>query len=321
MGRDRRRRLSSTPSRRRSARNDRFLVVTHENPDGDALGSMLALTLGLRALGKDALCSSRGRAPLPAEYRFLSLAEVSATTRPPTWLSACCSPPTARTNGGSARTRTVVERCGTRRQHRPSPRQLSVRRHQSDRRRCLVDRRDRARHPARARRRAHTRDRRCALRRPGHRHGPVPVHEHDAEGAAARRRARRDRRRRARCLPARLRDGAVREAEAARTCARPGIALRRRPASSSPTCSRTTSPRSAPKSRTPKGIIDHLRSVEGSEMVALIREPPRARGAGPPDLAALEPRRGRRLGGGARDGRRRPPPGCRVLLRAARSTR
>ena len=31
--------------------NDRFLVATHENPDGDALGSMLGITLGLRALG------------------------------------------------------------------------------------------------------------------------------------------------------------------------------------------------------------------------------------------------------------------------------
>ena len=35
--------------------HDRFLVAAHENPDGDALGSMLALTLGLRALDKDAL--------------------------------------------------------------------------------------------------------------------------------------------------------------------------------------------------------------------------------------------------------------------------
>ena len=33
--------------------HDRFCVVTHENPDGDALGSMLATTLALRALGKD----------------------------------------------------------------------------------------------------------------------------------------------------------------------------------------------------------------------------------------------------------------------------
>lgn len=54
--------------------HDRFLVVTHENPDGDALGSMLALTLGLRAAGKDVVMYLPGRAPLPAEYRFLSLA-------------------------------------------------------------------------------------------------------------------------------------------------------------------------------------------------------------------------------------------------------
>ena len=27
--------------------NDRFLVTTHENPDGDALGSLLAAKLGL----------------------------------------------------------------------------------------------------------------------------------------------------------------------------------------------------------------------------------------------------------------------------------
>src|SRR3954452_17675868 len=53
--------------------NDRFLVVTHENPDGDALGSMLATTLGLRAFGKDAAMYLTGSAPLPAEYAFLEL--------------------------------------------------------------------------------------------------------------------------------------------------------------------------------------------------------------------------------------------------------
>ena len=34
---------------------DRFLVTTHENPDGDALGSLLATQLALTALGKDSL--------------------------------------------------------------------------------------------------------------------------------------------------------------------------------------------------------------------------------------------------------------------------
>ena len=65
-----------------------------------------------------------------------------------------------------------------------------------------------------------------------------------------------------------------------------------------------------------EGIIDHLRSVEGSEMVALIREPPRNDGPGAADLAALEPRRGRRLRDRPRVGRRRPPPGGRLLVRS-----
>src|SRR6476469_6272691 len=56
--------------------NDRFLVVAHENPDGDALGSMLAMALGLRELGKDALMYLSGSANMPAEFGFMSLDEV-----------------------------------------------------------------------------------------------------------------------------------------------------------------------------------------------------------------------------------------------------
>jgi bifunctional oligoribonuclease and PAP phosphatase NrnA len=56
--------------------HDRFVVVTHENPDGDALGSMLGLALGLRALGKGVEMVLCGTAPLPAEYGFLPLDEV-----------------------------------------------------------------------------------------------------------------------------------------------------------------------------------------------------------------------------------------------------
>jgi bifunctional oligoribonuclease and PAP phosphatase NrnA len=55
---------------------ERFLVVTHENPDGDALGSMLGAALGLRALGKDVLTYLGGATPLPAEYGFMPLGEV-----------------------------------------------------------------------------------------------------------------------------------------------------------------------------------------------------------------------------------------------------
>jgi len=52
---------------------DRFLVVTHENPDGDALGSLLAMTLALRQLDKDVHMFLAGPAPLPAEYAFMQL--------------------------------------------------------------------------------------------------------------------------------------------------------------------------------------------------------------------------------------------------------
>jgi phosphoesterase RecJ-like protein len=57
-------------------RHERFLVVTHENPDGDALGSMLGASLGLRALGKDVVMQLAGATTFPAEYGFLPLGEV-----------------------------------------------------------------------------------------------------------------------------------------------------------------------------------------------------------------------------------------------------
>jgi phosphoesterase RecJ-like protein len=53
--------------------HDRFLVISHENPDGDALGSLLAMHLGLRQLGKDSVMMLAGEVPLPAEYRFMAL--------------------------------------------------------------------------------------------------------------------------------------------------------------------------------------------------------------------------------------------------------
>jgi phosphoesterase RecJ-like protein len=55
--------------------HERFAVTSHENPDGDALGSLLAMHLMLQALGKDSVMVMAGVAPLPAEYRFLELFE------------------------------------------------------------------------------------------------------------------------------------------------------------------------------------------------------------------------------------------------------
>jgi bifunctional oligoribonuclease and PAP phosphatase NrnA len=56
---------------------DRFLLTTHENPDGDALGSLLATHRILEALGKDSVMFLGAKEfPLPVEYRFLPLEEV-----------------------------------------------------------------------------------------------------------------------------------------------------------------------------------------------------------------------------------------------------
>jgi phosphoesterase RecJ-like protein len=52
----------------------RFAVVTHENLDGDALGSLIAMQALLRALGKDAvIVIAAEEFPLPPEYSFFAL--------------------------------------------------------------------------------------------------------------------------------------------------------------------------------------------------------------------------------------------------------
>lgn len=50
-------------------RNQRFLVVSHFHPDGDAIGSLLATGLALKAMGKDVKLYNES--PIPAVYRFL----------------------------------------------------------------------------------------------------------------------------------------------------------------------------------------------------------------------------------------------------------
>jgi phosphoesterase RecJ-like protein len=52
----------------------KLVVITHENPDGDALGSLIALQEILTALGKDSVMFiDPGDFPLPYEYRFFPL--------------------------------------------------------------------------------------------------------------------------------------------------------------------------------------------------------------------------------------------------------
>jgi phosphoesterase RecJ-like protein len=53
---------------------DRFLLATHEHPDGDALGSLVAMHGILSELGKDSIMfMPADELPLPYEYRFFQL--------------------------------------------------------------------------------------------------------------------------------------------------------------------------------------------------------------------------------------------------------
>src|SRR4051812_33689248 len=56
---------------------DRFLIASHENPDGDALGSLLAMKLALDQLGKESVMYLYGTAELPREYSFMALDRVA----------------------------------------------------------------------------------------------------------------------------------------------------------------------------------------------------------------------------------------------------
>ena len=62
---------------------DRFVLVTHENPDGDALGSLVAMQGVMRALGKDSLMFiGRDEFPLPYEYAFFEFEDLITEVPP-----------------------------------------------------------------------------------------------------------------------------------------------------------------------------------------------------------------------------------------------
>jgi bifunctional oligoribonuclease and PAP phosphatase NrnA len=61
----------------RIRQDTRFVLATHENPDGDALGSLVAMHGLLSALGKDAeMFIAPAEFPLPEEYRFFALQDL-----------------------------------------------------------------------------------------------------------------------------------------------------------------------------------------------------------------------------------------------------
>jgi phosphoesterase RecJ-like protein len=59
-------------------RAEKFLLTTHENPDGDALGSLLGMNLILEQLGKDTVMfMDANQFPLPYEYQRMPLESVA----------------------------------------------------------------------------------------------------------------------------------------------------------------------------------------------------------------------------------------------------
>ena len=167
----------------------------------------------------------------------------------------------------------------------------------------------------RARRHDDPRDRRGAVHGRRHRHGALPVLEHDAQGAPARGRARRAGRGRDEGVRRGLRVDAVPEAEAARACAR--------------ACDRARG-RAHRRLRAPPGGLRRRRG-RGAVLGGHHRPPPlrrrrRARRArarapgrrrrGAQGLAPLASGRRRRVGDRAQLRRRRPQAGRRVLDRS-----
>ena len=321
-----RRRLRSTRASRSSpssATAERFVLVTHEHPDGDALGSLVAMQAVLRALGKDSvIVISADEFPLPHEYRFFALdglcTAAPAGPRPPHRDLPRLRQP---------RPQPAAPRCAT-----PS-RSLNIDHHHDNTRFGTINHVvaeasctaeivwDLMRGP---RRRADAADRRGALRRPRHRHRPLLVREHDAARAPDGRRADRRRRRRRTRLPPALRGRAARQARAARARAGERRALRRRARDGRDADAPRTSRRPAPRTATPRASSTTCaRSTARRSRRSSASRSGDSRGARKVSLRATDDEvdvsaiaRALR--------RRRPPPGRRLLERprdAASSSR
>ena len=61
-------------------KRQRFVIASHVRPDGDALGSQLAMAFALRHLGKEARVVSRDPAPTPLAA-FPGVADIEITDR------------------------------------------------------------------------------------------------------------------------------------------------------------------------------------------------------------------------------------------------
>ena len=151
----------------------RFVVVSHARPDGDAIGSQVAMALALRALGKDVRMVAHDPAPQQMQD-FPGVADIQLVdhlddTGDAVIFMECGD--VRRPGRGRARQ-------GLRHQHRPPPRQRDVRGDELHRPHRGRLRRDRVRPDRRARRAAERRDGDARLSRHPHRHRRLPLLAH-----------------------------------------------------------------------------------------------------------------------------------------------
>ncbi len=293
---------------------ERFLITTHEGPDGDALGSTLALQEALTQLGKDSIMFlAEKEFPLPLEYRFLPLQEVFHEA--PADLAD----------------RTVIFLdCGNIDRMpvdwlRDGKRMLNIDHHHDNTRFADVNLVDvNASSTAEI---VFDICRRLGVEITGsiaqalyvglitdtgqfmYENTDARTHRVAAELIESGRRRQRD-------LPAPLRARAGGEAEADRPSPRPDRPAARRRASRRPTSPPTTTRRPGADETLTEGIIDFVRGIEGTAVAAVVRDKPDGHRRGPQGQPALDRRLRRRLGDRPEDGRRRASARCRLLDRS-----
>ena len=230
---------------------ERFVLITHEHPDGDALGSLVGMHGLLTALGKDSVMFvGADEFPLPYEYRWFDLegvrSKVPSDLEERTIIFLDCG---------------NIDRNPVEAFRRPGGLTLNIDHHHDNTRfggvnlvvpdaSCtaeIVWDLGRALGVA-----AHGADRRGAVRRPRHRHRPVHVREHRPARARDGGGPDRGRHRPHGDLPARVRGLARAQAAAARAGAVARRALRRRRADDDAAQRARTSRRPAPRRATPR---------------------------------------------------------------------
>ena len=144
---------------------ERFVVTSHHNPDGDAIGSMLGLTRALRAAGHDVVMAHADDPPVPGDLAFLMaddeviVQELPADLGERVLVAVNCASELRMWHDPGPRGRAGGDR------HRPPPGQHPLRRPQPDRAARLQHGGGRLERPRAGRLDDHPGDRRAALRR------------------------------------------------------------------------------------------------------------------------------------------------------------